>query len=273
MKSVLMMGAVVVFCVGARCHAADSVAQSRSPRVLLDCYFNNEWKTDSVGHRWRYHYVWSDTLDSGFSQLGSIVRSCGGTIDTICRAPTDGALSAADIYLIVDPDTPKETSHPEYIDDTAAAVISRWVRGGGILLLFGNDSGNAEFAHFNRLAARFGISFNENSRNRVVGKNFDAGTFSALPAHPMFAGVRKIYLKEISTITVRDPAHSLLVDGGDSIIATADFGKGMIFAVGDPWFYNEYMDGRRLPAGYDNALTARNLFRWLFARVCPVNTH
>ena len=37
-------------------------------------------------------------------------------------------------------------------------------------------------------------------------------------------------------------------------------GKGMVFAVGDPWLYNEYIDTRRLPAGYENAQAGKNLF-------------
>ena len=250
-----------------RCGVADSTKGSHPSRVLLDCYYNNEWKSDSLGHRWRYHYVWSDTLDSGFSQLGTVIRSCGGITDTICRAPTDDALAGADVYLIVDPDTPKESPHPAYITDAEGAIISRWVHGGGILLLFGNDSGNAEFAHLNSLASRFGIFFNENSRNRVVGKNIAAGTFADLPDRSLFHGVRKIYLKEISTLRIQPPAQPLLVESGDSIIAVAEFGKGLVFAVGDPWFYNEYMDHRRLPEGYDNAIAARNLFQWLFAHV------
>jgi len=36
-----------------------------------------------------------------------------------------------------------------------------------------------------------------------------------------------------------------------------------VFAVGDPWFYDEYMDARKLPPDYGNARAAENLFRWL----------
>jgi unsaturated rhamnogalacturonyl hydrolase len=46
-------------------------------------------------------------------------------------------------------------------------------------------------------------------------------------------------------------------------MAFSKYGKGAVFAVGDPWFYNEYMDERRLPPGYDNPKAAGNLFRWL----------
>jgi unsaturated rhamnogalacturonyl hydrolase len=239
----------------------------RTPKVTLDCYYNNEWKIDSSGRRWQYHYVWSDTLDSGYSQLGALIVAAGGTLDTLHHAPSESNLSTTDIYLIVDPDTPKETEHPAYIEDSSSTVISRWVYHGGILMLFGNDSGNAEFTHLNGLAGHFGIHFNQTSRNRVVGKDYAAGTFAHLPDHPIFHAVRKIYLKEISTLSITAPAIPVLVDGADVIIAIAEYGKGLVFAVGDPWFYNEYMDHRKLPIEYDNARTAKNLFRWLLQRI------
>jgi unsaturated rhamnogalacturonyl hydrolase len=46
-------------------------------------------------------------------------------------------------------------------------------------------------------------------------------------------------------------------------MASASIGKGMVFAVGDPWLYNEYIDTRRLPADYENAQAGKNLFQWL----------
>jgi unsaturated rhamnogalacturonyl hydrolase len=46
-------------------------------------------------------------------------------------------------------------------------------------------------------------------------------------------------------------------------MASAKLGKGMVFAVGDPWLYNEYMNTRRLPDEYENAKAGKNLFQWL----------
>jgi len=40
-------------------------------------------------------------------------------------------------------------------------------------------------------------------------------------------------------------------------------GNCRVFAVGDPWFYNEYTDGRKLPAIYENYNAARDLVQWL----------
>jgi unsaturated rhamnogalacturonyl hydrolase len=244
--------------------AADAVVEQR---VVLDCYFNNEWKANASGMPIRYHYVWDDTAGSGFSQLAAIIKRGGGSIDTLCEAPTPAALHRARVYIIVDPDTPEETRSPHYIDQQASNVIEEWVRAGGMLVLLGNDRGKAEFMHMNELAGRFGIHFNEDSRNRVTDRRFEVGTFDSLPDHPLFKGVEKIFIKELSTLRVQEPAHALLVEGHDVIMAYANFGKGGVFAVGDPWFYNEYMDERKLPAGYDNAKAAENLFRWLLSLV------
>ncbi len=86
----------------------------------------------------------------------------------------------------------------------------------------------------------------------------------------MFDGVKKIYLKEISTLRIKSPAKSDLTNNGDVIMASARFGKGFVFAVGDPWFYNEYIDNRKLPASFDNYDAARSLFKWLLDKASPV---
>jgi len=258
----LMAGALLLAqCALPAAWAGDTPAHGQ--KVLLDCYFNNEWKKDASGRPVRFHYVWSDTANSGFSILGGIISGSGAVIDTLSSAPVPESLATAAVYLIVDPDTPLESPSPNYIQPADVTVIADWVREGGVLILLGNDRGNAEFLHLNTLAAVFGIAFNEDSRNRVTGRDFAAGTFDRLPEHPLFKGVRRIFMKEISTLRVKDPAVSLLSEGGDVIMAFSHYGKGAVFAAGDPWLYNEYMDERRLPPGYDNAKAGANLFRWL----------
>ncbi len=233
--------------------------------VLLDCYYNNEWKPDSSGKPTRYHYVWDDTANSGFSQLATIVTGLGAPPETLAGPPTSSALRRAAVYIIVDPDTPRETQALHVLDAQAADEIVAWVRDGGVLLLLGNDSGNADLQSLNVLAGRFGIRFNEDSRNKVSGRAYETGTFADLPVHPVFEGVRRIFLKEVCTLILSHPAAAFLTDGQDVIMAASPFGRGTVVAVGDPWLYNEYMDTRRLPEGYDNALAGANLFRWLLS--------
>jgi unsaturated rhamnogalacturonyl hydrolase len=69
-------------------------------------------------------------------------------------------------------------------------------------------------------------------------------------------------LKEISTLQLKPPARAVFVDNNDNIMAVAKYGKGTAFAVGDPWLYNEYTDGRKLPPEYDNFKAAQDLALW-----------
>src|SRR6185295_10950872 len=142
------------------------------------------------------------------------------------------------------------------------AIVS-WVKAGGVLVLMGNDVGNAEFDHFNELAKQFGIQFNKDSRNRVVGNNFVQGKLTVTPPHEVFTTARTLYLKEVSTLKLSSPARSVLSEGNDVIMAVAKLGKGSVFAVGDPWLYNEYTDGRKLPPEYENYKAASDLALWL----------
>lgn len=126
----------------------------------------------------------------------------------------------------------------------------------------GNDFGNAEFDRFNNLARIFGIEFNKDSVNRVLNNQFEQGKIEVPANHEIFTA-RKLYLKEISTLKLSGKAKSVLDWNGDKVMAAAKYGKGTVFAVGDPWLYNEYVDGRKLPADFQNFQAAQDLSRWL----------
>jgi len=232
----------------------------------LDYFFNNEWRLAKDSSLERWHYIWEDTTNSGFSGLGKIIDMLGADLDTLQSAPTDSSLKRLTVYIIVDPDTPKETKNPNYITEEHIAVIEHWVKNGGVLVLLENDKGNAEFEHFNKLAERFGIHFNEDSYHRVTGTAYEMGKNDNLPAHPIFRDVKQIFMKEISSLRIEKPAMPILTENGLVLMAAAFAGKGLVFAVGDPWFYNEYMDTRRLPPEYENAKAAQNLFQWLLTQ-------
>ena len=227
-------------------------------KVGLDYYFNNEWKDGK-----RFHYVWEDTTYSGFSDLGEIIQELGAETTSLTSAPTEESLKKYDIYIIVDPDTPKETEKPNYIDNEAREAIEDWVSDGGILALFANDSSNCEFTNLNLLSERFGIYFNEDRRNMVTGKNFDMGKIDKLPGHPVFRNVKQIYIKELSTLKLWGNAEPVLTDDDGVIMTISKFGDGYVFAIGDPWLYNEYIDNRKLPEVFENFKAAKNLFEWL----------
>jgi unsaturated rhamnogalacturonyl hydrolase len=234
--------------------------------VVLDSYFNNEWKKGANGKMIQWHYTWDEMANGGYSLWGNLFRSCGAQTETLDDAPTAANLKNADIYIIVDPDTEKETEKPNYVSPNDAKAVADWVKAGGVLVLMHNDAGNAEFDNFNNLSRQFGIEFNKDSKYRVQNNNFVEGKVMTGANNPIFKTPRQLYLKEIATLTVSSPAKTILESDGNKIMAVAKFGKGTVFALGDPWIYNEYVDGRKLPAEYENFKAAQDLTLWLLAQ-------
>jgi unsaturated rhamnogalacturonyl hydrolase len=72
-----------------------------------------------------------------------------------------------------------------------------------------------------------------------------------------------MHLKEVSALEVKSPAVTVATNGTLPVIAKATIGKGKVMVVGDPWLYNEYLDGRKLPKQYQNFQAAQELVNWL----------
>lgn len=238
----------------------------KGKNVVLDYYFNNEWKKDATGTMVRWHYTWDDKANSGFAMLGDVFRIHGAKTSTLETAPDATSLGKADVYIIVDPDTKKETENPHFIQPEHSRAIGDWVKAGGVLVLMGNDMTNAEFAHFNQLASQFGIRFDSTNYNQVVRDQYEQGALTVQPGNPVLKTAKKIFVKELATLSLTKPAEAVLKDSGHAIIATAKYGKGMVFAIGDPWLYNEYVDGRRLPADFDNYEAVQDVVRWVLTQ-------
>lgn len=227
--------------------------------VVLDDYFNHEVRKD--GSVW--HYKWEEKNHPGYYAWGEQFKSFGAVLDTLSEAPTAVNLKNANIYIIVDPDTEKETEKPNFISERDAKNIADWVKSGGVLVLMGNDFGNVEFDNWNMLARQFGVEFNKDSKLRVQNNQFEQGRVNVPEGNPIFKQARELYLKEISTLSLSGNAKSILESSGDKIMAVSRRGKGMIFAVGDPWLYNEYVDGRKMNGLFQNHQAARELSAWL----------
>jgi unsaturated rhamnogalacturonyl hydrolase len=234
--------------------------------VLLDSYFNNETKKDATGRMISWHYKWDEMAYGGYSILGSIFRNYGAQTETLYAAPTAENLKSASVYIIVDPDTDKETPKPNYISDADAKNIADWVKKGGVLVLMGNDFGNCEFDHWNVLAKQFGIEFNKDSKNKVLNDQYEQGRVNVPEGNLIFKNAREFYLKEISTLALTGNAKSALDWNGDKIMAVSKFGKGTVYALGDPWLYNEYTDGRKMNGLFQNYQAAQELSAWLLSQ-------
>jgi unsaturated rhamnogalacturonyl hydrolase len=202
------------------------------------------------------HYRWEGVYNGGFSKLGEMLTGLGAELRTIEESTTSRTLAGIDCLIVVDPDTPAESPDPHYFNSAEIADLERWVNAGGRLLLLGNDKGNAEFEHFNQLAARFGIQF-------IEGKHATAQGVSKLKlkgpaAHPVFAGGLEFYAVDLAPLRITAPNAEILLSESDvPLMAVVKHGKGLVFALGDPWLYDEYIG-----AG-DNRRIGENLFRYL----------
>lgn len=242
------------------------------PVVALDYYYNHE-----VQKGVQFHYTWEDTKPSGFSKLGRIFTDEGARLEKITTAPTAENLRPCAIYIIADPDTPAEAADgkPNYAQPAEIEAIVDWVKAGGKLVLMNNDMKNCDFQHINQLASRFGITFNEDLRNDTIGGDLSRARLWTrdFNQHPLFRGVQAIYMKQICTLSLKASARAILTAdkesgaGKDAIMAVSKTGKGMVFAVGDPWIYNEYIDFTPKGLSIENHKAAVNLVRWLLGKI------
>ncbi|MNK15558.1 hypothetical protein D3C87_337030 [compost metagenome] len=237
---------------------------TNAQQVLLDNHYNRETKKTKDGKEINYHYLWDDKEDTGFSIFGDAFKRNGAkTLSVLAEAPTKANLKNADIYIIVDPDNTVDSPKPNYMDEKEAKEIAKWVRGGGVLLLMGNDEANADLKHFNILAKKFGLTFNSDLILHVKDDDHfdDGGLYTE--GSSLFNKAKYIYIKNAASIATERTAMSLLKDkAGKTAIASAKYGKGMVLAVGDPWLYNEYTNGR-LPKRFENDKAADDVARWL----------
>jgi hypothetical protein len=231
--------------------------------VGLDNWFNSETNAKTSKP---FHYLWSDTASSGYSRWGEIFKGRGAQITTVGK-PSSGVLEKINIYIIVDPDTTTETPYPNYISTADIKAIKSWVKKGGILAVLANDAPNCEFTHLNQLMSEFGMSFNHVTLHPVTGTNFEMGACVNLPEHPLFKGVSKIYIKEVSDINLSGTATAVLTENGKVLMGENRYGKGYVFAIGDPWIYNEYIDHDKLPESFENRKAAENLSDLLLGNV------
>jgi unsaturated rhamnogalacturonyl hydrolase len=243
--------------------------------VVLDYFFNHEFKKDAKSspetNQWtseRFHYTWEGAAHGEFTFFGHIFRNMGAKTDSLAVAPTVDNLKKASVYIIVDPDSKKETATPNFVESAHVEAIKTWVKNGGVLLLMANDTANCEIPHFNNLSKAFGVEFTARNLHMVKNDTYEQGAVTIPANHAIFKTARKVFIKELSVLDIKNPAKAEITEGSDVLIATAKYGKGSVFIVGDPWLYNEYVDGRKVPIelGYENFKAANDLAAWLLTQ-------
>jgi unsaturated rhamnogalacturonyl hydrolase len=246
---------------------AQNAKLGRGATVLMDGWFNSQKRTDAGGKDVYFHYKW-DTQDMpGYSLVGRMFRNFGAETKELDAEPTAENLGNAQVLMIISPDNPDKNLKPNFATAEDAEQIAKWVKAGGVLAIMENDTTFADLDHFNVIAAKFGMHFNSVLRKHVVGTNWEQGKVVLDDSGPIFHHPHAIYVKDVCTISVKAPAVSILKEGDDVFMATAKYGKGTVYAFVDPWLYNEYTDGRKLPAEYENYAGGVELVRWLLQQV------
>ncbi len=254
---------------GARLLAAGEIqlahlaTQGARQTVLVDAWFNSQERTNAAGERELFHYKWTDYRSSGFSLFGHIFRSYGIATRSLAAAPTVSNLKGAQYYIIVSPDNPAKNPNPHYVTAADAKQVEKWVRRGGVLLLMENDPANADIPHLDALADAFGLHFNNRLTHAAAEYDYAMGRIDVDGGGTLFKHAHTLYMKDTCSLTLSQGATALLAYKGDIFMATARYGRGTVFAVADPWLYNEYTDGRKLPPQYDNFAAGTELVRWL----------
>jgi len=133
--------------------------------------------------------------------------------------------------------------------------------------LLANDPANTDLDHFNLIADRFGIHFNSVLRKHVLGHEWETGKLAVPGGGSIFHDPHTLFMKDTCNISVQAPAVTAFEDGDGILMATAKYGKGTVFAAVDPWLYNEYTDGRKLPTTFDNYAGGKELVRWIIAQI------
>jgi unsaturated rhamnogalacturonyl hydrolase len=233
----------------------------RRVNVMVDAWFNSQTRQNAFGQTELFHYKWTDDSNSGYSLFGRAFRRYGAGLSTLPAAPTRENLARAQIYIIASPDIPSKNPNSHFMDKASGDAIEAWVRAGGVLLLFSNDRDNTEFEHFDTLADRFGIHFNPVLSHHVIEPDHKPGEIVIPPGTGIFGNGFKAYMKDTSTITVSGPAKALVTDHADIMIAVSHMGKGAVLGVVDPWFYNEYADGRKM-GEYRGFEAAKDVATW-----------
>ena len=239
----------------------------RGATVVMDGWFNSQRMTDAFGQKFLFHYKWGFQSEAGFSMFGRIFENYGAHLAELDEEPSAERLKNAQVFVVVSPDIPAKNPAPNYANATDAEELARWVKAGGVLVILENDTSFADLEHFNVVAEKFGLHFNSVLRKHVEGTKWEMGKVVVDGKGPVFHHPHTLYIKDVCTISVSGAARPLLTENGDIFMARAKYGKGTVIAFVDPWLYNEYTDGRRLPAEYDNYAGGVEFARYILEQV------
>jgi len=133
--------------------------------VALDYFYNHQVDKDGK----QFAYIWEDTGPLGYSQFGEIWKKAGATLAHMDHAPTRADLDRVSVYIIASPSNEQNAAghKPNYIEQPAIDAIVQWVKDGGVLAIFANNSDACDLENLNKLTKQFGISFGKEQCDTV----------------------------------------------------------------------------------------------------------
>ena len=243
-------------------------SNAQQKTVMLDYFYNSELKKNTDGTESLYRYTWDSKDLRSYSIWGGIMSAKGIKLSNLETKATIQDLKKADVYIVADPDNFRDKPNPNYMNAIDAKAIASWVKKGGVLVMFANDSANADLQHFNILAEKFGIHFTDEQLNPVK-KDISVGQINIPENHEIFKKGRTLYMKEVCTINLSGNAKSILDIQGKTIFAKSNYGKGVVIAIADPWIYDEYIVNDRLNSSFQNKIAADEFTDWLIKQIPP----
>lgn len=241
----------------------DLYAKERPVQVTLDCFFNYESRKMPERGVERFHYIWEETDPQGFSLFESMFTQLGAKLSSLEVAPTKKNLKNTDIFILVDPDNLKDNPMPNSIEKSHAEAVKKLDFERRCAGFNGKRQRQLRFVRIEYAGQYVGIKFTNLSRNMVQGNEFATGAVLLSEENEIFKQAKKAYLKEVSILEIAQPVKAVISKNNEISMAVSRYGKGAVFAVGDPWLYNEYVDGTKIPAEYENFMAGTELAKWL----------
>lgn len=194
--------------------------------------------------------------------------------------PARGTLRDVAVVLLANPNDDAHGTNPppRHLNRTDGRALERFVRGGGGLVVFGNqENHNLETAALNRhLLRRFGVELSNAAYQ-------DGKLYTLPPDAPFGAGLRWAFYMgnhvaltgrtddRVRSVVINDPATPALNgprNGPGLLLAALSAGRGRVVVATDAgWLgtaalLDQGIGGGFVIRGHDNAELARQMFRW-----------
>ena len=148
----------------------------RGKTVMLDDYFNHEIRKNKLRTRRGLALQVGRDGRRRFLRLGTASSRARSADSSSCRPLRPRQISRTRMFTSSSIRTPKKRRRIRIIvEPQHVKAIADWVKGGGVLVLMGNDGQNAELDKFNTLARQFGIQFNKDRKFEVLNNDYKMG--------------------------------------------------------------------------------------------------